>query len=341
MELLLATRAEGERWDAFVRAQEHASLGHLYEWRTVFERAYHKRGYYLAALRQGRWVGVLPLVHMKGALTGNRLVSLPFLDHAGPLGSDPEASSFLLNAAVDLVCRKKLNGFDIRSALVHDSEATSRATLILPLPEDRDALWDSFAPKVRNQIRKATRQGLQTKCVPAAKLDVFYRVFSRNMRDLGSPVHSRGFLHKVLDVFRREAQLYLTRGKNGAPVGGAIALRFRDSLTVPWASSLRRAFKDCPNHSLYWQMLSDAMEAGVRSFDFGRSREGSGTYAFKTQWGALPQPLEWSSYDCWGVRQKDWDLDPNHHNRLVRAWSHLPVAVANLIGPRIRRNLAN
>ena len=166
-------------------------------------------------------------------------------------------------------------------------------------------------------------------------------LFCRNMRDLGSPVHGLRLFEAVFATFGDRARLYLTSGRDDQHVGGGVAIEFGSSITVPWASSLRMARTTCPNHSLYWKILSDAIHDGKATFDFGRSRVGAGTYSFKKQWGAEPRALMWSSFDARGEPEEEHDYNPDRHDRVVRAWRRLPLAVTKWIGPLIRRRLAN
>jgi CelD/BcsL family acetyltransferase involved in cellulose biosynthesis len=154
-------------------------------------------------------------------------------------------------------------------------------------------------------------------------------------------VHARRFLQAVLDEFRGAATLYLTTRSSGEVVGGAIAIARGGTVTVPWASSLRSAFPSCPNHCLYWKILADAAGAGARLFDFGRSHLDSGTYRFKTQWGAAPQPLAWEACDAGGNPQRTTAPRPSEHSILTRTWSRLPLWLANALGPVVRRQLSN
>ncbi len=331
---------ESATWDRFVLEHPAATIAHLYPWRRVIERAYGRRCRYLAAIRDGAFDGVLPTVRFP---TG--LVSMPYLDQGGVLARSSSSARALLHGALEqlppgrarLQLRSELEASDGRPA---DEPSTRRFRLLLALPPTADELWTTLGAKVRNQIRKSQKRGLTSRQEPAA-LDDFYGVFARNMRDLGSPVHSRRFFAAILEAFRDTATIYVTRDDDGSAVAAGLALRFRETKTVPWASSLRRARSDCPNHSLYWQILVDAISEGVTEFDFGRSTEGTGTFRFKRQWGAVPDPLPWSTCDRDGRPLPDGTLDPRRHRFLVTAWQRLPLPVANVLGPRIRGRLAN
>jgi FemAB-related protein (PEP-CTERM system-associated) len=336
-----ASAGDAEAWDAFVASRPDANLGHFWRWKDVFERAYRKRCLYLVAEQDETWVGVLPLVYMRGPLAGRRLVSLPFLDRAGILASSAQGGETLLGAALELARGLGSRGLECRGLAAEAASDAERHTLVLKLPRTEKALWDSFDPKVRNQVRKAEREGLRTVSAPADRLGEFYAVFTRNMRDLGSPVHSHAFLHCVLEAFGAAARLYLTVSSTGEAVGGAIALRQRHRVTVPWASSLRAYFPSCPNHSLYWKVLQDSVEQGAEDFDFGRSHRDSGTYRFKKQWGADAIPLQWRAFTADGREEPPRHLKPSEHGGITKLWSRLPVWLANRIGPLIRRQISN
>lgn len=337
----LCQPADAEAWDRYVAAQSQGNLGHAFGWKQVIEEAYGKTTCFLAAFAKEAITGVLPLVHMRGPLSGNRLVSLPFLDQAGLLASTPAAARGLWQAARELARARGARGFDLRARGPENSTPSDRATLVLTLDTSAEALWKSFSPKVRNQVRKAEKEGLKTTPAEAAGLEDFYPVFAHNMRDLGSPTHSRRFLQAVLATFGAAAKIYLTRDGSDRVVGGALALRWGDTVTVPWASSLREVFSSCPNHSLYWQILSDAAEAGAGKFDFGRSHLNSGTYKFKTQWGAEPHPLLWTAFDASGRPEAQRVYKPSEHQALTWVWSRLPVPLATWLGPLVRRQLSN
>ena len=341
MECLRATEEHRDLWTGFVESHPEANLGHLFDWQGVFGVVYGKQSYYLAAVQSDKWLGVLPLTRMRGPLTGNRLVSLPFLDQAGVLSVSASVHAFLLDESLKLAREIGASGVDLRARAAQTSSATERATLILNLSSSTEELWKSFVPKVRNQVRKSEKSGLVTEVVSAEKLGDFYRVFAWNMRDLGSPVHSLSLFEKLFDELADRARLYLTYDSSRTVIGGAISLSFAGTVTVPWASSLRETFSMCPNHSLYWRILRDVVEGGAGTLDFGRSYLDSGTYRFKQQWGAQPCALDWNSYDSYGNKQQSRELRPNDHETLTRLWSRLPVFLANLIGPLVRRQLPN
>jgi len=339
----LASPSDEGRWDEFVEAHPRASLCHLYAWRRVVEQSYRlKTRYLIAEGPAGRVRGVLPLTRVPGLARNGTLVSVPFLDQGGAIVDSVSAAAELRSAAMQAVRSLRARGLDLRGSSEADGPVLrDRFLAVLPLPETRERLWSTIGPKVRNLVRKAERSGVTCKRVDTEELPAFYRVFRHNMRDAGSPVHALAFFGKIFEHLGDRAALYVTRSSEGDVIAGAVAIRFRDVVSVPWASALPAARSLAPNYCLYWTLLTEALAAGARAFDFGRSSTGSGTLHFKRQWGAELQPLQWTYVDRRGVEHPPRLLDSRRNPWLARVWARLPLAVANGAGPLLRRRLAN
>src|SRR4029077_6184874 len=167
-----------------------------------------------------------------------------------------------------------------------------RVTMLLELTTE-EAAWKGLSSERRNRVRKGEKQGLTAAwCGPDA-LDEFYEVFAVNMRDLGSPVHSRGFFRAMLKALPGTARGLLVRDKDGRAVGAAVCLFFRDTIMVPWVSSLREAFALCPNFVLYWEVIRFGCKSGYRSRARGRSCKSAGTFEFRRHGGPPPPRCPW------------------------------------------------
>ena len=186
-------------------------------------------------------------------------------------------------------------------------------------------------------MRKAEKAGLTTEVGGVEELDAFYSVFARNMRDLGTPVYSRRFFAAILSAFPDTARVFVVR-LGSLPIAAAITIQWRDSIEVPWASSLRAHSDKSPNMLLYWTMLKTAIGAGASRFDFGRSTPDEGTFHFKRQWGAVPQPLVWEYAGLDGAPPDQSPKNPRFR-LAIALWQRLPLAVANRIGPIVVRNI--
>lgn len=332
--------ADGEAWDAFVDSVADATIAHRWAWREVMTRAYALRSFSLAAVGAGRIRGVLPLVLVRSRLFGRRLVSMPFLDTGGLCtGGDVEAADALLQSAMAIAAEHRV-GLELRHAGDRPlglPTSLEKITMVLPLENDRDAQLRALPAERRNRIRRGHRLGVSAAIHDGGALEDFYRVQSRTMRDLGSPVHGRRFFDQVLGCLGERAQILLVRHE-GAVIGAAIALVHGDAMSIPWVSSLREHFDKCPNQVLYWTAMCHAIERGLRALDFGRSSRDSGTYEAKRQWGARPAQLYWHYHPAHAGPAAH---DVSRFSWATRGWRRLPLPVTNVLGPRLRARIPN
>lgn len=331
---------DGRSWDAFVNAHHDGTNYHLHGWRKVVEQSFgHKTIYLVAIDGHNEICGILPYVQMKSRLFGHFLVSLPFFNYGGLLASDSSVAGNLLNAS-----RKMLSGIGVAHIeLRHlkrcgDIEATKqhKVTMLLGLKHEEEQQWSVLDTKVRNQVRKAQKNGLQAVTGGTELLDGFYEVFCRNMRDLGTPVYGRNFFSNVLAEFPDSTRI-LSVVKDGRTIASALMTWYKETLEIPWASSNRDFREFCPNNLLYWEAIRFAIGRKMRTFDFGRSTPGEGTYNFKKQWGAVPVKLYWQYLLGDGVALPEVNTKNPKYRFAIQVWQRLPITIANFLGPHIVR----
>jgi len=210
--------------------------------------------------------------------------------------------------------------------------------MLLTLPKSSETLMKSFKSKLRSQVKKPIKEGLKSKVGGLELLDDFYKVFSINMRDLGSPLHSRKLIKHVLEEFSEKARIVLVY-KDSEPLACSIIVGFNDTLENPWASALRQYNRLSPNMLLYWTMLEYACENRYKYFDFGRSTPDEGTYRFKEQWGAKPEPFHWHFISLNGQPINEDTSEKSKFDKAIQYWQKLPVPVTKILGPMIRKHI--
>ncbi len=349
LEIVAADRVE-KSWDRFVEQHPDATIGHLRAWAAVIASAYGHEALPLAALVDGELAGLLPLVLVRSRVFGDRLVSMPFLDYGGALvdgdaarDAGTDVTRALIEAAGEAGRARRARSLGLRQfhpIASDDPVADDRVTMLLPL-STADAVWKSLPSERRNRVRKGEKSGLTVVWGGAELLAGFYDVFAANMRDLGSPVHSRAFFAEMLRQLPDTARVLQVRDRAGRPVGAAVCLFFRDTIAVPWVSSRRDAFALCPNFVLYWEVIRFGCAEGYRTLDLGRSFRNAGTFEFKRQWGAAPHALPWIFRDLVAGGPPPVDRDSSRYHRLVALWKRLPVPIANVLGPWVRRQVPN
>jgi serine/alanine adding enzyme len=333
-----------KNWDRFVEQHPAATVAHLSGWGAVVRGAYGHEPLYVTAAEGADLLGLLPLVVIDSRLFGRRLVSMPYLDYGGVLAEPgAPAERQLLDAALAIARQRGVQSMGLRqlhsTGLAH-ATTSDRATMLLELGTEGEA-WKALPSERRNRVRKGEKNGLRPVWGGAELLDDFYRVFAVNMRDLGSPVHARRFFTLMLEHLPGIARVLLVRDARGRAVGAAVCLFFRDTIMVPWVSSLREAFALCPNFVLYWEVIRFGCRSGYRVLDLGRSFKNKGTYEFKRQWGAAPHTLPWLFLDVVAGAAPSVDRDASRFDPLIAAWKRLPVPVANVVGPWIRGQVPN
>ena len=373
-----AGNSDGALWDGYVRKHPNASVFHMFGWRDVIRRTYGHATYYLMLMPDDAGVdaaserieargnpaesilGVLPVVHLKHAIFGNCLVSLPFFDGGGILADCREAEECLLAEVIRLGRKAGVGTIELRherllescedtniGALCHINSRTplqvatrsNKVRMLLNLPESSEMLVKSFKSKLRSQINRPLKEGFTSRTGGLELLGDFYKVFLVNMRDLGSPVHSVDLMRHVLSKFSERSRIFVIY-KAEEPVASALVVGFDKVLRNPWASSLRKYASLGPNMLLYLRILEFACDNGYRVFDFGRSTKGDGTYKFKEQWGAVPTPLFWHYISLDGKSPDPESSGKERFETATHYWKKLPLIVTKIIGPRIRKHIS-
>jgi FemAB-related protein (PEP-CTERM system-associated) len=334
--------SELSRLAAYVTRGKEVPLSRHPGWLSVLHRGMGHAPHCLEAVADGQTVGILPLAFMSSWLFGRFLVSLPYLNYGGVLADNNQAAHELLDRAVGLADELRVRYLEVRHEQPLDEPAflgrhNDKVNMRLALPETAEKLWKQLPAKVRNQVRNGRKNGLTVAWGAQELLPGFYGVFSRNMRDLGTPVYGRKLFRSILEQFPDRAEFCVVR-LGAKAVAAALLLHGWGVTEVPSASSLRPYNHTCANMLMYWELLERSVQRGQSVFDFGRASVDSNTYRFKKQWGARPSPAEWQYYLRSGSAG---DMRPSNprFQRLIHLWQWLPVRLASWIGPPIVRGI--
>jgi FemAB-related protein (PEP-CTERM system-associated) len=329
-------------WDGFVRSQPGWTHFHLHGWRTVIERVFGHQCIYLVTREQSseRIVAAMPLVRVRSLIFGHYLVSMPFLNYGGPLGSEEGVQALALEAVaiaersgVDLLELRSRTPLPIALPVSH-----RKLTVVLELPTDSEALWGSLPAKLRSQIRRPRKEGVDVR-FGADQIGPFYRVFAEHMRDLGTPVLPKTLFEMIAAIFPEDVQ-FAVAYHAGRPVACGCGLLWNGEFEITWASALRSHRAMSPNMLVYWALMERMVGAGARLFNFGRCSPDSGTHRFKMQWGGREERLWWyqrSSGDAHDAKAHPPSQDEGIFALASRAWKRLPVTLATRLGPTIVR----
>jgi FemAB-related protein (PEP-CTERM system-associated) len=327
-------------WDRFVLAAPGATFFHRAGWKEVIERSFGHDCHFLQAKCDDRITGVLALVHVSSRLFGNALISNAYGVYGGPLASEQASLQALNEAAVRLAGQLDVDYLEYRlrapSVLPWARNSGLYATFRKHLAADPEALLRAVPRKRRAMLRKAQALGLESEI--DSDIRRFYRVYSHRVRDLGTPVYPAAYFRTLLEVFGADCEV-LTVVRRGIPLTSVISFRFRDEVLPYYGGGLDEARRCAANDFMYWEVMRRACANGAAVFDFGRSKLGTGTFAYKSIWGFEPQPLH---HEYFLLRQSEVpNLNPLNpkYALWVALWRRLPLFVANALGPRISRGL--
>lgn len=323
-------------WDDFVRGQPGWTHFHLIGWREVMRRALGHECVYLAAREEhGGLTAVLPLVRVRSPLFGHYLVSMPFLNYGGPLGTSLGVRA--LGAAAKALADQdgiKLLELRSRTELPLDLPVSHRkVTVLLDLPPESETLWKALPAKVRSQVRRPKKEGVSIR-FGHDQIEPFFDVFSRHMRDLGTPTHGRRLFEEIAAEFGDEAW-FGCAWLGGRPVACGAGFAWNAEFEMTWASALTEYNRIAPNMLLYWSFMERAIERGLTVFNFGRCTPDGGTHRFKRQWGSRDEQLWWYQHAPGGAVDSTPSPDGGAWAWGPRLWRRLPLGVANMLGPGV------
>ncbi len=328
--------------DRFVLEHPLSEVFHRPHWSLAVERGCRQRGHYLVAQdSRGGLLGCLPLTEVRSPIFGSALVSVGFGTGGGIIANNDAAADQLAKAAWALAEKQGCRTVELRGGWLPEGWPVQEgvyAGFAKALPQGDEAILKSIKRRHRS-IRRAQAFDLEARCGRGAEdIQAFVRAYGESVRNLGSPLYPPALFRAMLDLFGEEADI-LTISKDGQPYASTLNFYFKDTVIAYWGGGVREA-RDCfANELMYFEIMRHASRRGYTRFDFGRSKVGSGPYAFKMLWGFEPQPLRYAVRAPDGAPPRDINpLNPKYRLQ-VAAWQKLPLWLASRVGPVIARGL--
>ena len=329
-------------WDAYVQQAPGATFFHRAGWRRVLADAFGHKSHYLIAERGNRICGVLPLIHVKSRLFSNGLISGAFGVYGGPVADGDEARDALNRRAEALLEECGADFLEYRSVERTRPDWQVKDDLYVTfrrgIAEDPDENLKAIPRKQRAVVRKAIKAGELSPTIDGDQQRL-HRVYSESVRNLGTPVFSSRYFRLLLEVFGDDAEVLTVEDRQGQAVASVLSFYFRDQVLPFYGGGVAGARSLGGNDFLYWCVMDRARERGLRLFDFGRSKRGTGSFAFKKHWGFEPEPLYYEFLTRPGREVPDVNpLNPKYA-LFIATWKRLPLPIANALGPIVSRNL--
>jgi serine/alanine adding enzyme len=336
IKIMQLTTHNQQQWTHYVKNQPNATIYHSLEIKNVIEKTFNHKSLYLMAVDKNEKVrGVLPLTRLKSQIFGDLYCAVPFFNYGGVLADNDSIETQLINHAWSTASERGSNHIEYRQThrMSNLPCRDDKVSMILALPKHKESLWQNFGSKLRAQVNKEATHAHQVKIGKHELVGDFYKVFAHRMRDLGTPVYSKQLFINMLNE-NASARVVVIYVKQKAASAGFI-VGWRNTLEIPWASSIKDVNNQDNNMLLYWHILQFAIEEKYECFDFGRSSIDASTYKFKQQWGAVAQRLYWH----YSLKEQDEIPSITTHNPkyqlAITIWRLLPIWLTKIIGPHI------
>jgi FemAB-related protein (PEP-CTERM system-associated) len=326
-------------WDRFIAANPQATPFHSTAWMRALERTFHYENRSFYSERDGEITGVLPLFLVSNWIVGRCLISTPFADYGGVCAEDEESADALVARAVEAGATEKIDFLELRHKIGKPRPEFYVKDLYVSfateLAAEPDAQLKRLPRDTRYMIRKGEKAGLKLS-YGLEQLPEFYELFTLNWRRFGTPVFSRQWLEILVDEFKGSADLVMARA-TGRPVAGVFSFLFCNTLFPHYSGAAPDANALAANNFIYWELMKNAVKQGTRRFDFGRSKQNTGAYKFKSAWNMQVAPLQYQV--CMIRRRSPPNFSPANPKFALAAnlWSRMPLKATTWLGPHVVR----
>ena len=332
--------AATQRWDDFVLACPSATFFHRAGWQKVVTQVFGHKTYFLFAESDGVLQGVLPLAHVNSWLFGNSLIGLPFAVYGGVAAVNDAATEILETEAQTIAKQLGVDHLELRNVQARHADwpcqdlyVTFRKAI---LPEE-EANMLAIPRKQRAMVRKGIKNGLSSAI--DSGVDRFFALYADNVHRHGTPAMPKSYFGALRREFGEDCEVLTVSAPDGRTLSSVMSFYFRDEVLPYYAGDDESARDLAANDFKYWELMRRSCARGLKVFDYGRSKQGTGSFAFKKNWGFEPQPLHYEY--CLYKRDAIPQNNPSNakYRLMIETWRRMPIGLANWLGPFIVRSL--
>jgi hypothetical protein len=328
------------RWTDFIRHHACSSVFHTPEWMRALYLTYGYTPIVLTTSPPGQSIANgIPFCRINSALTGKRLISLPFSDHCQPLANSDDLQ-VLLPFLMDTQKQDMLKFVELRPlkpVASHPFSCSQRYYFhSLDLRFSLEDIFQRFhLDCVRRKIHRAEREGLTTEFGRSDKLlEEFYSMQVITRRRHGYPPQPRQWFKNLLNAMGENATIRVARYR-GRPISSILILDHKRTAIYKYSCSELSDNKRGGTQLILWQAIEDAKAKGMEEFDLGRSDiENPGLSIFKERWGAKKQDLEYFKYPA------QFAQNPRRWKIFAEIIKNLPKPILTAAGRLLYRHIA-
>lgn len=326
-------------WDEYVLAHPDGSPFHLIAWKRSIEETFRFQSLYVVATDDGRIRGVLPLFLVDNFLMGRALISSPFAVYGGALADSDRVRRAIREKTEDLARAYHVKHADLRNRnetqYLGLTPISRYVTFTQRIGRDEAQILQSIPRKTRYMVRKALQQSFSTR-VQTTEFLAFEALYSQNLRKLGTPSFPPAHFEALLRNFRGQVDIREVVF-DGRVVAAVLSFYFKDCVLPYYGASDPHYNYLAPNNYMYFDLMRHAGSAGYRTFDFGRSKLGSGSYDFKSNWGMEERSLPYEMLLREGQPAPNFTPANPRYRLPIRIWQNLPLPVTRALGPALVR----
>jgi len=337
------TPTEFNRWDLYVKSNQQGSFFHLSGWQQVISKSFNHDCYFLYAEEDGNITGVLPLVEVKSKLFGHALISTPFCVYGGAIANSSEVVRQLEQKACQLAEELSVDYLELRYQEKQESSLLlkqAHSAFGCELPEENEQILAAIKKKQRAVIRHSLKNELSFSLESGkANLADFYQLLSTSYRNLGTPIFSKSYFVNLVEAFGEDTDIAVIKNKDGQLSSAVMNFYFNEQVLPYYGGGNDSARSLKSADFMYYQVMCNASERGYRWYDFGRSKNDSGPYKYKKNWGMEPKSLYYY-YHLVNAKELP-NLSPNNpkYKLFIQMWQKLPLKVSQIVGPFLSKFL--
>lgn len=331
-EELFINNNQFDKQKKYILQHSDSSLFHSIFFAKIIKKDYDIDSYLITFYKNNVICGVVILYKCPVFPFGFKLTDLLFSGSYGGILCDKDVSKtnllellkkhYLTNLTIEL----KLSKNDYPDL---DLDNLFYVNYKLNLNESIDDIWlNKVDQKARNQVRKSYKNNLNFSILGVEGLDVFYEIYIKTMKGLGSPSLSYEFFKNISIAFPGDIKISIVKYDN-TPISALFNVISSSKVHNVWAGSLHEYRKYCPNYMNYWELIKWTKEQGIKEFDFGRSILRSTHENFKKQWGA--KKIELFYFDLLKNEHANV-INPKSNEVLlfIKIWNILPFPITKL-----------
>jgi CelD/BcsL family acetyltransferase involved in cellulose biosynthesis len=337
-------------WDAYVASHPRATVYHTGGWIRIVCETGRYPSLCLLHERAGQVTGVMPLAAVDSTLTGRRISTLPFSDTCFALADDAATAYALLDHAKAIRLERRAKFHEMRGLPALRDGADMEApgytrsgyfyNFVIPLAGDPEAVRMTFAKTaVRQTISKGIKLGVTVRIGDSSDLDAFYALYVRNRLRHGIPPQPKQLFSAILERpgASTRSMLYLAEHEGNA-LAALIMLRYNGVTYAKYEGVDETRRELLALYPLLWKTIEDAVRAGDRAYDFGRTAgDDPGLCDFKKRWGTTQTEMPYY-FDPPGESVSVVRSDSLKYRVFTGAFRRMSPALAVRLGERIFRH---